>query len=245
VSLSARKSSIPKATSREVSPARHYVDLTHVTQRSAARSRKVSDTVDSPLNDHHLSLNTTPRLDSNQFSGRFRRSSEGYDLPVNGTNGNGNGNGNLHHSPPSRLSSGGDANNHHHNSSQEFSCLSADHCLDMLKPVIGELPSNQAAIKMLTKLVEQQPKAVVSGLLPDMMPALVQAYDSPEIAVRKAAVFAMVSIHNVVGEDEMKKFLLHLNGSKMKLLNLYIERSKNSNSTTTSNSSSNGYSTPT
>lgn len=52
-----------------------------------------------------------------------------------------------------------------------------------------------------------------------------QAYDHPESAVRKAAVFAMVAIHNVVGE-EMKTYLTTLNGSKMKLLKLYIERSK-------------------
>lgn len=104
---------------------------------------------------------------------------------------------------------------------------SADHCLHVLRPLIGELPSNQAAIKMFTKLVEQQPKNVVSELLPKMMPALVQAYDSPEIAVRKATVFAMVAIHNSVGSEEMKPFLSNLNSSKMKLLNLYIERSKN------------------
>lgn len=103
---------------------------------------------------------------------------------------------------------------------------SGDHCLDVLRPLIAELPSNQAAIKMFTKLVEQQPNSVVSQMMPEMMPALVQAYDSPEIAVRKAAVFAMVAIHNSVGADAMKPFLSNLNNSKMKLLNLYIERSK-------------------
>lgn len=228
VSSSARKSSIPTATSRDPSPARHHVDRTHVTDRSAQRSRKISDTVDSPSNH-------TPRLNSNQFD-KFRRSNDGCDGVLK-MESNGNGVYNTKHSPPSRLMSGSDDHN------DISSCLSADHCMDLLKPVIGELPFNQAAIKMLTKLVEQQPKSVVSGLLPEMMPALVQAYDSPEIAVRKAAVFAMVAIHSVVGEEEMKQFLLHLNGSKMKLLNLYIERSKSQ--ATNSNSSSNGCSTPT
>jgi hypothetical protein len=107
---------------------------------------------------------------------------------------------------------------------------SADHCLDVLRPLIGELSSNQAAIKMFTKLVEQQPKSVVRDLMPEMMPALVQAYDSPEIAVRKATVFAMVAIHNSVGSEQMKPFLQNLNSSKMKLLNLYIERSKSESS---------------
>jgi len=106
--------------------------------------------------------------------------------------------------------------------------------------MIGERPSSQKAIKVLTNLVEHQPKSVVSGLLPDIMPALVHAYDSPEIAVRKAAVFAMVSIHKVVGEEEMKSYLSHLNGSKLKLLNLYIERSKSNSTTNNSIPSSNG-----
>lgn len=52
-----------------------------------------------------------------------------------------------------------------------------------------------------------------------------QAYDHQESAVRKASVFNMVAIHNVVGDD-MKAYLTSLNGSKMKLLKLYIERSK-------------------
>lgn len=91
---------------------------------------------------------------------------------------------------------------------------------------MGELPTNTTAIKMITKMVEQQPRDVVMDLLPDMMPALVLAYDSPEIAVRKAAVFAMVAVHNSVGEEPLKIYLEKLNGSKMKLLNLYVERSK-------------------
>jgi CLIP-associating protein 1/2 len=105
--------------------------------------------------------------------------------------------------------------------------LPAEQSVHVLNNVIStaENPINQAGIKMLTKLVEQQPKNVVLNLLPETMPALVKAYDNPESAVRKAAVFAMVAIYNVVGDD-MKIYLNALNGSKMKLLNLYIERSK-------------------
>ena len=91
---------------------------------------------------------------------------------------------------------------------------------------MGELPHSQAAIKMLTKLVESQPKELVIELLPEMMPGLIKAYDSPEISIRKAAVFAMVTIHNVVGAESMEPFLANLGLSKMKLLQLYIERSK-------------------
>ncbi len=53
----------------------------------------------------------------------------------------------------------------------------------------------------------------------------IQAYDNQESAVRKAAVFCMVAVHGVIG-DAMKPYLSTLNGSKMKLLKLYIERAK-------------------
>ena len=57
-----------------------------------------------------------------------------------------------------------------------------------------------------------------------------QAYDNPESAVRKAAVFCMVAIHGVVA-DAMNPYLSSLNGSKMKLLKLYIERAKSQSGT--------------
>jgi len=58
---------------------------------------------------------------------------------------------------------------------------------------------------------------------------LYQAYDNPESAVRKAAVFCMVGVHGRVGE-RMKPYLNGLSGSKMKLLKLYIDRAKSQSS---------------
>lgn len=52
-----------------------------------------------------------------------------------------------------------------------------------------------------------------------------QAYDNVESSVRKAAVFCMVSLHQRVG-DELQPHLECLNGSKLKLLNLYIKRAQ-------------------
>ncbi|XP_013773543.1 CLIP-associating protein 2-like [Limulus polyphemus] len=111
--------------------------------------------------------------------------------------------------------------------------LPVELCVRTLCPIIksGDYPTNQAAIKMLTKLTEQHQKNVILQLLPDMMPALVQAYDNTESSVRKAAVFCLVAIHSVVG-DSMKQYLSSLNGSKMKLLNLYIKRHQGSSSST-------------
>ncbi|CAL4126640.1 unnamed protein product, partial [Meganyctiphanes norvegica] len=102
----------------------------------------------------------------------------------------------------------------------------------VLKPLIqmGEYPVNQAAIKMLNKLVEAHPPPVVSQALPEIMPGLVKAYDNKESCVRKASVFCMVALHNTVGEEMMKPHLESLTGSKMKLLNLYIKRAETQNS---------------
>ncbi|XP_076310026.1 CLIP-associating protein 1-B-like isoform X5 [Tachypleus tridentatus] len=111
--------------------------------------------------------------------------------------------------------------------------LPVELCVRTLCPIIksGDYPTNQAAIKMLTKLTEQHQKNVILQLLPDIMPALVQAYDNTESSVRKAAVFCLVAIHSVVG-DSMKQYLSSLNGSKMKLLNLYIKRHQSNSSST-------------
>ncbi len=52
-----------------------------------------------------------------------------------------------------------------------------------------------------------------------------QSYDNVESSVRKAAVFCMVALHQPVGE-ELQPHLEGLNGSKLKLLNLYIKRAQ-------------------
>ena len=52
-----------------------------------------------------------------------------------------------------------------------------------------------------------------------------QAYDNVESSVRKASVFCMVALHQLVG-DQLQPHLKCLNGSKLKLLNLYIKRAE-------------------
>ena len=53
-----------------------------------------------------------------------------------------------------------------------------------------------------------------------------QAYDNVESSVRKASVFCIVSLHQLVGEVALQPHLECLNGSKMKLLSLYIKRAQ-------------------
>jgi len=67
--------------------------------------------------------------------------------------------------------------------------------------------------------------------LAEVMPGLLKAYDNVESSVRKAAVFCIVALHQLMGEDVLQPHLDCLNGSKMKLLNLYIKRAQAQSST--------------
>ena len=58
------------------------------------------------------------------------------------------------------------------------------------------------------------------------MKTVFQAYDNVESSVRKASVFCIVSLHQLVGEAALQPHLECLNGSKMKLLSLYIKRAQ-------------------
>jgi len=106
--------------------------------------------------------------------------------------------------------------------------LPPDMVVRVLNPIIktGDFPVNQAAIKMLTKLVERQPKETMMLHIAEIMPGLLKAYDNVESSVRKAAVFCMVALHQLVGDEALQPHLDCLNGSKMKLLSLYIKRAE-------------------
>ncbi|XP_062384835.1 CLIP-associating protein 2 [Sardina pilchardus] len=109
--------------------------------------------------------------------------------------------------------------------------INADQCIKVLCPIIqsADYPINLAAIKMLTKLMDQMPRENLVQLLPEVVPGLIQGYDNSESSVRKACVFCLVAIHSVIGE-ELKPHLNQLSGSKLKLLNLYIKRAQSGSS---------------
>ncbi|XP_063041393.1 CLIP-associating protein 2 [Engraulis encrasicolus] len=111
------------------------------------------------------------------------------------------------------------------------SAINADQCIKVLCPIIqsADYPINLAAIKMLTKLMDQMPRECLVQLLPEVVPGLIQGYDNSESSVRKACVFCLVAIHSVIGE-ELKPHLAQLSGSKLKLLNLYIKRAQSGSS---------------
>jgi CLIP-associating protein 1/2 len=103
----------------------------------------------------------------------------------------------------------------------------------VITPLISakEFPVNLMAIKMMTKLVDMYGSPPVASQMKEIMPGLLQGYDNPDSAVRKSAVFCMVSLHKVFGEQEFAPHISSLNGAKLKLLNLYIERAQQSSPT--------------
>ncbi|XP_011264213.1 CLIP-associating protein 1-A isoform X4 [Camponotus floridanus] len=87
-------------------------------------------------------------------------------------------------------------------------------------------PLNMGAIKMLHKVVEHWGRDAIEPHLAKVMPGLIKAYDDAESAVRKSAVFCMVAIHLAVGEEALQPHLSNLYSSKLKLLNIYIQRAQ-------------------
>ncbi|XP_033111961.1 CLIP-associating protein 1-like isoform X6 [Anneissia japonica] len=102
-----------------------------------------------------------------------------------------------------------------------------EQCVRVLCPIIqtADYPINQAAIKMLTKVIELMDETYVLDVLSEVVPVLLKSYDHQESSVRKASVFCLVAIHCTIGDD-LKEYLKDLPGSKMKLLNLYIKRAQ-------------------
>ncbi|XP_014663048.1 PREDICTED: CLIP-associating protein 2-like isoform X2 [Priapulus caudatus] len=112
--------------------------------------------------------------------------------------------------------------------------LPRDTCVRVLRPIVetSDFPVSYAAIKMLQKVVEAMSEDEVRAVLPDVVPGLVKGYDATESAARKASCFCLVAIHLAVGDD-LLTYLSDLNGSKMKLLNLYIKRAQQTTQQTT------------
>eukprot|EP00795_Rhopilema_esculentum_P014391 gene14391-5442_t len=100
----------------------------------------------------------------------------------------------------------------------------------ILCPIIesADFPSILPAIKMINNVVDHSQPSSIAPHLPNVTSALLKGYDHSESTVRKASVFCLVAIHNLVGENVLFQYLQELNGSKLKLLNLYIKRSQSS-----------------
>ncbi|XP_049292642.1 CLIP-associating protein isoform X6 [Anopheles funestus] len=121
--------------------------------------------------------------------------------------------------------------------------LPLDISVNILNPVIatGEFPANLCALKILTELTKKQGKDLTDNHLDCIMPNVARlAYDSQSM-VRKAAVFCIVKLYIVMGEEKVKPKFSLLNESKIRLLNVYIAKSMGGGGS--SNSSKGGSST--
>ncbi|KAK9504374.1 hypothetical protein O3M35_010721 [Rhynocoris fuscipes] len=117
--------------------------------------------------------------------------------------------------------------------------LKLDLVMKVLIPLMSveAFPYNLSVIKALTKVVEAHPKQQLLPFLPEIMPGLIQAYGHDESLVRKSAVFCMVALHDKLGDSAIKPYLSSLSASKLKLLDLYINKKHQPSSNTTKSSS--------
>ncbi|XP_052861682.1 CLIP-associating protein [Anopheles cruzii] len=106
--------------------------------------------------------------------------------------------------------------------------LPLDVSVNILNPVIatGEFPANLCALKILTELTHKQGKGLTDNHLDSIMPNVARLADDSQSMVRKAAVFCIVKLYVVMGEDKVKPKFSLLNASKIRLLNVYIAKSQ-------------------
>lgn len=105
---------------------------------------------------------------------------------------------------------------------------SADQLIYVLCPLIrmGNFPMNYSAIKMLTKVIQSNARAVIRKHLQEIMRVLLEEYDDDEFTVRKATVMCIVATNSIVGNGILQPYLSTLRESKLKLLNFYIDNNE-------------------
>lgn len=100
--------------------------------------------------------------------------------------------------------------------------------INIVNPVIatGSYPVNLCALKLLTELADRHGSELTETQLEMVFPHLARLTDDYQSMVRKAAVFCIVKLYIVMGEDKVKPKLTMLNPSKVRLLNVYIEKQR-------------------
>ncbi|XP_075164234.1 CLIP-associating protein [Haematobia irritans] len=112
--------------------------------------------------------------------------------------------------------------------------------INIVNPVIatGSYPVNLCALKLLTELAERHGSELTESQLEIVFPHLARLADDYQSMVRKAAVFCIVKLYIVMGEEKVKPKLTMLNPSKVRLLNVYIEKQRAGGSSTKNSSAS-------
>lgn len=104
--------------------------------------------------------------------------------------------------------------------------------INIVNPVIatGSYPVNVCALKLLTELADRHGSELTETHLDIVFPNLALLADNYQSMVRKAAVFCIVKLYIVMGEEKVKPRLSTLNPSKVRLLNVYIEKQRGASS---------------
>lgn len=98
--------------------------------------------------------------------------------------------------------------------------------LEILLPVISAegVPLLQAATRLLSSVLQRMPPQRVLDHLDVVLPGVVAAFGNPSSEVRKAAVFCLVDVYMILGEQVMPHLIKDLTPSQMKLVTIYISR---------------------
>ncbi|XP_054732110.1 CLIP-associating protein-like [Anastrepha obliqua] len=108
------------------------------------------------------------------------------------------------------------------------SSLPLNATINIVNPVIATscYPMNLCAVKLLTELADRHGSELTEFHLDSIFPNLARLTDDSESMVRKAAVFCIVKLYIVMGEEKVKPKLSVLNPSKVRLLNVYIDKQR-------------------
>ncbi|XP_067612657.1 CLIP-associating protein [Eurosta solidaginis] len=108
------------------------------------------------------------------------------------------------------------------------SSLPLNATINIVNPVIAtsSYPLNLCAVKLLTELADRHGAELTELHLDSIFPNLARLTDDSESMVRKAAVFCIVKLYIVMGEEKVKPKLSVLNPSKVRLLNVYIDKQR-------------------
>ncbi|KAH8302867.1 hypothetical protein KR044_011386 [Drosophila immigrans] len=117
--------------------------------------------------------------------------------------------------------------------------LPLDLTINIVNPVIatGTFPENMCAIKILLEVTEHHGAEITDAHLDMVFQNLARSADDQQSMVRKAAVFCIVKLYIVLGEEKLKPKLALMNPSKVRLLNVYIDKQRNPSGGSTKNSS--------
>ncbi|XP_002048268.2 CLIP-associating protein [Drosophila virilis] len=108
--------------------------------------------------------------------------------------------------------------------------LPLDLTINIVNPVIatGAFPANLCAIKILLEVTEQHGTEITDAHLDAVFPNLARSADDVQSMVRKAAVFCIVKLYLVLGEEKLSPKLSAMNPSKVRLLKVYIDKQRSS-----------------